>query len=118
MSYICIYIYIDVHIYIHIYIYIYLYMHKYICECTYIYLYIYICPHQLPLCLQVIFRKRAINYRALLRKMTYEDKVPYDYTPPCILLRSRISKAEYCFFYRSLLQNIASFIGLFCKRDL
>ena len=24
--------------------------------------------------LQVIFRKRATNYRALLRKMTYKDK--------------------------------------------
>jgi len=33
--------------------------------------------------LQVIFRKRATNYRALLRKMTYEDKAPYDPTPPC-----------------------------------
>ena len=27
--------------------------------------------------LQVIFRKRATNYRALLRKMTYEDKAPF-----------------------------------------
>jgi len=26
--------------------------------------------------LQVIFRKRAANYRALLRKMTYKDKAP------------------------------------------
>ena len=33
--------------------------------------------------LQVIFRKRATNYRALLRKMTYEDKASYDFTPPC-----------------------------------
>jgi len=33
--------------------------------------------------LQVIFRKRATNYKALLRKMTYEDKAPYDFTPPC-----------------------------------
>ena len=33
--------------------------------------------------LQVIFRKRATNYRALLRKMTYEDKASYDSTPPC-----------------------------------
>ena len=31
----------------------------------------------------VIFRKRATNYRALLRKMTYEDKTSYDSTPPC-----------------------------------
>ena len=34
---------------------------------------------------QVIFRKRATNYRALLRKMTYEDKASYDSTPPSTL---------------------------------
>ena len=34
--------------------------------------------------LQVIFRKRATNYRALLRKITYEDKAPYVSAPPCI----------------------------------
>jgi len=33
--------------------------------------------------LQVIFRKRAINYRALLRKMTYKDKASYGSSPPC-----------------------------------
>ena len=33
--------------------------------------------------LQVIFRKRATNYRALLRKMTYEDKPSYASWPPC-----------------------------------
>jgi len=27
--------------------------------------------------LQIIFRKRATNYRALLRKMTYKDKASY-----------------------------------------
>jgi len=31
-------------------------------------------PNALYIKLQVIFRKRANNYRALLRKMTYEDK--------------------------------------------
>jgi len=41
--------------------------------------------------LQVSFRKRATNYRALLRKMTCEDKALY-------------------------MQNIVSFIGLFCKK--
>jgi len=35
--------------------------------------------------LQVICRHRATNYRALLRKMTYEDKAPYASTPPCRL---------------------------------
>ena len=33
--------------------------------------------------LQVIFRKRATNYRALLRKMTCEYKTSYDSPPPC-----------------------------------
>ena len=33
--------------------------------------------------MQVMFRNRATNYRALLRKMTYEDKASYDSTPPC-----------------------------------
>jgi len=34
--------------------------------------------------LQVIFRKRATDYRAFLRKMTYEDKASYGSSPPCI----------------------------------
>ena len=37
--------------------------------------------------LQVIFRKRATNHRALLREKTCEDKVSYDSTPPCSLPR-------------------------------
>jgi len=34
--------------------------------------------------LQVIFRKRATNHRALLRKMTSEDKALYASTPLCM----------------------------------
>ena len=34
---------------------------------------------------QVISRKRATNYRALLRKITYGDKASYGSWPPCIL---------------------------------
>jgi len=55
--------------------------------------YLYLCPHPARntgwgrligcLKLQVIFRKRATNYRALVRKMTYEDKASCDSTPPC-----------------------------------
>jgi len=33
--------------------------------------------------LQVIFSKRATNYTALLRKVTYEDWASYFSTPPC-----------------------------------
>ena len=35
---------------------------------------------------QVMFRKRATIYRALLRKMTYTDKASYDSTPPCVYI--------------------------------
>jgi len=38
--------------------------------------------HRMPQ-VEVIFRQRATNCRALLRKMTYEDKASYDSTPPC-----------------------------------
>jgi len=31
-------------------------------------------------------RQRATNYRALLRKMTYEDKASYDSSPSCMIL--------------------------------
>ena len=31
----------------------------------------------------ITFRKRATNYRALLRKMTYKDKASYESSPPC-----------------------------------
>jgi len=34
--------------------------------------------------LQVIFRKRASNYRALLRKMTYKVMASYGSSPPCM----------------------------------
>jgi len=33
--------------------------------------------------LQVIFRKRATKYRAILREITYGDKALNDSTPPC-----------------------------------
>jgi len=33
--------------------------------------------------LQVNFRKRATNYMALLREITYEDKASYGSSPPC-----------------------------------
>jgi len=33
--------------------------------------------------LQIIFHKRATEYRSLLRKMTYKDKGSYECSPPC-----------------------------------
>jgi len=43
--------------------------------------------------LQVIFRKRATNHRALLRKMTCKDKASYDPTPPCTTCMHRYGHA-------------------------
>ena len=42
--------------------------------------------------LQIIFRKRATNYRALLQKLTYEDTAPYESSPPCNALPANHSK--------------------------
>ena len=39
--------------------------------------------------LQVIFGERATKYRALLRKMIYEDKISYGSTPPCSICALR-----------------------------
>jgi len=37
--------------------------------------------------LQVIYRKKATNYRALLRKMTWKDMASYGSSPPCTFER-------------------------------
>jgi len=38
----------------------------------------------MPYKFQNIVRNRDTNYRALLRKMTRDDKAPYYSTPPCM----------------------------------
>ena len=67
-----------------------------ICTCRYIYICsTFICTgwRRLIGCLklQVISRKRATNYRALLPKMTYADQASYESTPPCNTCASRSS---------------------------
>ena len=42
--------------------------------------------------LQVIFRKRATNYRALWRKITCKDKASSESTPPCSIIWGAASK--------------------------
>ena len=102
---ICIRIYIHIYIYIRIFIYIRMYMYTYMYTHIHIYTYLWIyvltfffgkvarrdtapensfrvtktirCPE-----LQVIFRKRAHNYKAPMRKMTYKDKASYGFLPP------------------------------------
>jgi len=49
--------------------------------------------------MQVIFRERATNYRALLQKMTYKDKAFYASSPPCY---TTIIHAQAHFLYISL----------------
>ena len=67
------------YIYIHTYIPVRICKHIY----TYIHIYTYTGWRRLIGCLklQVIFRKRATNYGALLQKMIYKHKASYDSTP-------------------------------------
>ena len=99
-------IYKQIYIYLHIYAYIYLWISRcstYICICVYIYAYviwvlvwkhIHICKYihtgwrrliGSPK-LQIIFHKRATEFRSLLRKTTYKDKGSYESSPPCICI--------------------------------
>jgi len=69
--------------------------------------------------LQVIFRKRATYYRALLRNMTYEDKASYDSTPPCILRVQwyRVAKTHRIpYLHRSFSAKEPLIVGLFCGK--
>ena len=59
--------------------------------------------------LQVIFRKRATNYRALLQKITYEDTASYDSTPRVI---------GCLIFIGHFLQMSPTNSGSFAKNDL
>ena len=48
-------------------------------------------PHIACRKLKVSFTKRATNFRAMLRKMTYKDRASYDSTPP---LAKRIARED------------------------
>ena len=61
--------------------------------------------------LQVSFRKRAINYRAHLRKMTYSDKASYASPPPCTSdshIRCRRMKLQHPTTHCNALQHAAT----------
>ena len=45
---------------------------------------------------QIIFHKRAIKYRSLLRKTTFKDKGSYESSPPCIQRKSARHTATHC----------------------
>jgi len=56
--------------------------------------------------LQVIYRKRATNHTALLRKMIYKDKTSYQSMLPCV--------THYTHGVATV-SRIDSIIGLFCR---
>ena len=71
--------------------------------------------------LQVIFCKRATNYRALLRKVAYEDKPSYASSPPCIQIHSSTGwrRCIGCLILTGHSpQNRPIISGSFAKRDL
>jgi len=64
--------------------------------------------------LQVIFRERATNYRAFLRKITCKDKASYGSSPPCTQIRvnnwvlctnTGLSHRKFFFFKLSIWSN-------------
>ena len=56
--------------------------------------------------LQVIFRKRTTNYRALLRKMTHKDKASYESSPPCTSYTPDEESITKIFSQKSTLQRV------------
>jgi len=77
--------------------------------------------------LQVIFRKRAANHRALLRKMTYEHKVCYGSSAPLNVHSISWAVFGFCLIYEfnwlvwygvATISRLPQMIGLFCKRNL
>ena len=84
--------------------------------------------------LQVIFRKRATDYRALLRKMTCKHKASYGSSPPCITSSSiaisygkhshELAFEEYhqqlhiVFYGVATISRLLKIIRLFCKKAL
>ena len=148
VKHVCIYVYTHMytHIYIHMYVYIcmhiyvYVFVYIYMCWCvrvhTYLHMYIYVWYKDIYalvmtvdtgwrrligcLKLQVIFRKRATNYRALLRKITYEDKASYDSTPPCMTFHKMYNRVlhDYTYTYTCVYTYVRIYIYIYicvCK---
>ena len=70
--------------------------------------------------LQVVLRKRATNYRALLRKMTCKNKASYGSWPPCSIGPFEETlcsfERESWILYRSFSATEPQTIGLFCGK--
>ena len=69
--------------------------------------------------LQVTFRKRATNYRSLLRKITYKDKASYGSSLPCMYIAYTCTfHIHVHFIYMYISYTCTPHIRLFCKRAL
>ena len=88
-----------------------MHIYMYICVCIYIYMYVYLC-----ICMYISYICMYISYMYIYMYM-------YVYVCTCIYVCMYETDPGYlCIHlpdpYRSVWQNIVSFIGLFCKRDL
>jgi len=120
------------------YTFIYTKMHTYVCvQYTYVTVHMYAFIHLYTnistgwrrligcLKLQVIFRKRATNYRALLRKLTHEHMASYGSSPPCMCICACIYiwRSKHIYVHHGeatisrLLKIISPFANELYKRD-
>jgi len=72
------------------------------------------------LMLQVIFRKRATNYRARLRKMSYKDKASCGSSAPCTLLgldriKHRVSRRVCCSVLQCVAGSVLQCVAVCCS---
>jgi len=66
--------------------------------------------------LQIIFHKRAIKYRLLLRKMTCKDKGSYESWPPCTTTRPVVQQSLRMYAYVFSIASVCVYVcaGIFC----
>ena len=103
--YTCVYVCICVYTYIYMNMYVYMYICIYMC--VYTYLFEYICVHT-----QSKFRSRNAIVLHCRPNKSYSDFQRSKHH--CVALQ----RGQNISNNRSLLQNIVSFVGFFCKRDL
>jgi len=60
--------------------------------------------------LQIIFHKRAIKYRSLLRKMTYKDKGSYESLPTCTFAIQKHWRADFWEIFKGWQRYLRSYV--------
>jgi len=118
------YIYVYTFMYIHLCIYIYVYTFMYIHLCTYIYVHTFMYIH---LCTYIYVHTFMYDIASLCRHasaiflyyLSVYTSYPLNTSAPPQTLQRVTNRLQHCTALdRTLLQNIVSFIGLFCKRDI